>query len=388
MNGVSVRPKILLVTPASPFSRASGAEQRSALMLSALSGMGQVDVLQLRQDGFNQVERDDQNDQCSVIALVKGSDFSFSRYRPKAALTRKIEWALGCKMADYQLIVGRYIWPACQLAIPKNVPIIADLDDFRFRYSAESPWSWVSAKERSIKAFAHQLARRQLKRFNGAFMVSAQDQHETTHLPSAFLPNVPISTRVGKTAVPNSKNVLFVGSLWYHPNADGVDWFLRHVWPQVRAFEPQATLTLAGAASPSTRARWETQAGVSAPGFVDDLADTYQRANLVVVPIQSGGGTNIKALEAMAHARPCLVSSFVAQAFDGLLADDKEMLVARNAKEFSTKTVDALNARDELQCIANAGYQAIGQYFTHDQFRARVADFAQSVALKSATQNG
>lgn len=388
MNRVAVRPRILFVTPVSPFSCASGAEQRSALMLSALSSMGQVDVLQLRQDEFNQVSTDDQNDQRSVLALVKGPALAFSRYQPKAALTHDIELALGCKMSDYQLILGRYVWPVCQLAIPKTVPVIADLDDFRFRYSAESPWSWGLSKERSVKAFTHRLARRQLKRFDGAFIVSAQDRHETTHLPSAFLPNVPFSTRADQTPVPNSKNILFVGSLWYQPNADGVDWFLQHVWPQVRALEPEATLTLAGAASPSTRARWETQPGVSAPGFVDDLADTYQHANLVVVPIQSGGGTNIKVLEAMAHARPCLVSSFVAKAFDGLLTGDKEMLVARNAKEFSAKAVDALSVQAGLQRVADAGHLAIGQYFTHNLFSSRVTDFAQRITMKSATQNG
>ena len=387
MNRSAVRPRILFVTPGSPFSSASGTEQRSALMLSALSRMGQVDVLQLRQDECNQVTQDHQNDQRSVLALVKGRDFTLSRYQPKAALTHKIERALGSKMADYQLILGRYIWPVCQLVIPKAVPIIADLDDFRFRYSAESPWSWGSAKERSTKAFTHRWARRQLARFRGAFMVSAQDQHEAIHVPSVFLPNVPFSIRADHTLVPNSKNILFVGSLWYQPNADGVDWFLQHVWPHVRALEPEATLTLAGAASPSARARWETQAGVSAPGFVDDLAHTYQCANLVVVPIQSGGGTNIKVLEAMAHARPCLVSSFVAKAFDGLLADGKEMLVARNAKEFSAKAVTALGAGADLQRVADAGRLAIGQYFTHDLFISRVTEFAQGISMKSATQN-
>jgi glycosyltransferase involved in cell wall biosynthesis len=219
-------------------------------------------------------------------------------------------------------------------------------------------------------------------------MVSTQDQHEEIHVPSAFLPNVPFSICEDHTPVPNSKNILFVGSLWYQPNADGVDWFLQHVWPQVRAFEPEATLTLAGAASPSARARWETHVGVSAPGFLDDLASTYQRANLIVVPIQSGGGTNIKVLEAMAHARPCLVSSFVAQAFDGLLADDKEMLVARNADEFSAKVVNALRVGTNLQRVADAGHLAIGKYFTHDLFRSRVKDFVQPIVMKSAAQNG
>ena len=136
------------------------------------------------------------------------------------------------------------------------------------------------------------------------------------------------------------------------------------------------------------RARWEINAGVSAPGFAPDLAALYQQANLVVVPIHSGGGTNIKVLEAMAYGRPCLVSSFVAAAYGGQLADAKEMLVATNASDFAAKTVAALRMPSGLQGVADAGQLAVSKHFTHSQFRSRVTNLAESVMMKSATQNG
>lgn len=380
-------PRILFVTPVSPFATASGAEQRSALMLSSLSSVGQVDVLQLRQDDQPNVSIDHQNDHSSVLALVQASDSPLARYRPKLALTQDIERTLGCKISNYQLIVGRYVWPVCQLAIPHTVPVIVDLDDFRYRYSEQSSWSWALIKERLAKAMAHRLVRKQLRRFSGAFTVSEQDKREVSGLPTAFLPNVPMHMLVNPTPVPHNKNIVFVGSLWYGPNVAGIEWFLAHVWPQVRATEPNATLTLAGAASQSARARWETNPGVSAPGFVHDLTAIYQHANLVVVPVQSGGGTNIKVLEAMAYGRPCLVSSFVAAAFGGQLTDAKEMLIAENANDFCTKTLAALRMRPNIQDIADAGHLAVGQHFTHAQFNARITNFVQTAIMTSATPN-
>ncbi len=383
MKQAAAAPRILFVTPVSPFSCASGSEQRSALMLSALCSVGDVDVLQLRHGQATEVSAGEENGRRSVLALVKGTDMTLSRYQPKLALTRDVERALGREMSGYQLIVGRYVWPVCQLVIPKSVPIVVDLDDFRFRYSSDSPWSWALTKERLTKALAHRFVRMQLKRFKGAFIVSAQDRYDVPGLPTAFLPNVPITTCAIPTAVPLSKNILFVGSLWYQPNADGIDWFLSHVWPQVRAREPEATLTLVGAASHSARTRWKIQPGVSAPGFVEDLAAIYQQANLVVVPIQSGGGTNIKVLEAMAHGRPCLVSHFVAKAFEDMLTSDKEILVARNANEFSAKTVQALSAQINLQGVADAGHYAIGRYFSLLLFKSRITDFVQTTVMKT-----
>ena len=376
------QPRILFVTPVSPFSSAAGSEQRSAMMLEALSTLGQVDVLALKHGASTTVAKSSQNGHVHVLAEVAGSGLSLSRYKPKPALTQSIESALGCPIRSYQLIVGRYVWPVCQLAVPQSVPLLVDLDDFHYRYSPHSPWTVASAKERLVKTVTHRMVRRQLGRFTGAFAVSAQDQQEiaaTSTLRTVFLPNVPFGAAPALTPVPVNHNILFVGSLWYRPNADGVNWFLKHVWPLVRAQEPRATLTLAGAAPAHVRASWAATPGVSAPGFVDDLAATYQQTRVVVVPLHSGGGTNIKVLEALSHARPCLVTQFVAQAFEGALNKDTELLVASNAQDYATQLLAALTDKDKTLAVAKAGHAAANKFFSGPLFESRVAELANSL---------
>lgn len=376
------RPRILFVTPVSPFASASGSEQRSAMMLDALSSLGHVDVLMLKHGALTQVSVATQADHPHVLAEVAGSGLSMSRYQPKAALTQSIELALGCHMQGYRLIVGRYVWPLCQLMVPPSVPLLVDLDDFHYRYSPLSPWTIATAKERLVKAITYRMVCKQLHRFSGAFAVSTQDQQEikaTSALRTVFLPNVPFGTASAPTALSANHNLLFVGSLWYRPNADGVNWFLTHVWPLVRAQEPRASLTLVGAAPAHVRASWAATPGVSAPGFVNDLAATYQQARLVVVPLQSGGGTNIKVLEALAHARPCLVTQFVAQAFEGHLTKDQHLLVAHSAQEHATQVLAALASNGTSQAVAEAGHNAVNQFFSRSLFQNRVIDFAKAL---------
>lgn len=375
-------PRILLVTPVTPFSSASGSEQRSSLMLAALTRVGIVDVLQLKPGPTDLVQRVQHAEHVSVLAETTGSGFSPNRYKPKAELTNTIESCRGRKLSDYQLIVGRYIWPVCQLQIPDHVPVVVDLDDFRYRYAEHAPWTLTTIRERLVKAGTHFLARKQLHRFSGAFVLSAQDQQEvemTTTLPTVFLPNVPYGNVEQKSPIPQLKQVLFVGSLWYRPNIDGVNWYLKNVWPKVLATLPDARLTLVGAAPPNVRAAWAAHPGVSAPGFVDDLAATYRHASLVVVPIHSGGGTNIKVLEALAHNRPCLVTDFVAKAFAGYLSDKSEILVARDVKDFVTHTLAALRKPDQFQHLADAGHLVVQRFFSTELFGERVADFARKL---------
>ncbi len=308
MRGMTKPLRILFVTPVSPFSIASGAEQRSALMLQALQGFASVDVLQLRQGKTTGVAAIEDKSNGCVAAQVAYADLSFRRYQPKPQLTQLVERALQSEMGHYDLIMGRYVWPVCQLVIPDTIPVIADLDDFKYRCTKDSPVTWASFRTRAEKALAAFFARRQLSRFRAVFFVSALDQREAPHLTSEVLPNVPYSCPNLRVPVQGSSNVLFVGSLWYRPNAEGIDWLLKHVWPSVIRKVPSATLSLFGAASSKRRESWQAHPGVFAPGFVDDLDQAYANAALVVVPVLSGGGSNIKVLEALAHRRPCLVT--------------------------------------------------------------------------------
>jgi len=393
MRPSDARPRILFVTPVSPFSSASGSEQRSALMLSALTQVGEVDVLQLSQGGQSRVVADCNGGHLFVTAVFAGSDRSLWRYRPKADLTGHIEHALNHSLAEYQLIVGRYVWPVCQLVVPKSVPILVDLDDFRFRFSPLLPLTLATVKQRVLKSVAHYLARQQLKRFSGFFGVAAQDQREMTSgdsLPGVFLPNVPYAACTVPSPLPINKSVLFVGSLWYGPNIDGINWLLHHVWPTVLAKEPAAKLTLVGAAPKNVLTHWSQQPGVNAVGFVEDVSVFYQQTRLVVVPLLAGGGTNIKVLEALGFGRPCVVTRFVANAFAEHLVADKEILVANDATEFAKEICNALlpNSQPRLQQMTQAGHTAIRASFTPASFKKCVADFAQALLNKTPRHGG
>lgn len=378
--------RVLFVTPASPFKMLSGAEQRSTLMFQALGQLGQVDVLQLNQGKKTHALRQGAGANACVVAEVQMSNRTLARYGPKHDLTGAIEKELGTPLNDYDLIVGRYIWPVCQLAVSRRVPIVVDLDDWRYRYSREASWSITTSFERLFKAISHHWARRQTRRFAGAFAASEQDQRELPiSLPAVYLPNIPLHGADIFPPQAKGKKLLFVGSLWYRPNVEGIDWFLRHVWPKILLGEPDATLLLVGAAAKSVRAGWEKHPGVTASGFADDLAEAYATATLVVVPILSGGGTNIKILEALSYGKPCLVTPLTAQAFGKHLQEGRHFLVGHCEPDFVEKALAVLRKPEHFQAMAKLGYQAIYSQFTPAGFHQKIVGFLKDVLSQSAT---
>ena len=117
MNPTSLaRPRILFVTPATPFSPRSGAEQRSALMYEALSAIGEVDILILS-EGNSATPRTTQLPTGEVvIETQKKGGWGLKRFHPDIGFTRTIAALLPSRLDAYSLIVGRYLWPVSQLA--------------------------------------------------------------------------------------------------------------------------------------------------------------------------------------------------------------------------------------------------------------------------------
>lgn len=376
-----LRPFILYITPATPISPKSGAEQRSALMYEALSLIGEVDVLVLADGEYLEPRVAVLTNKTVMIVSQKKGARGLSRYHADSHFTDAIAALLPRPIREYQLAIGRYLWPISQLLIPENVPMIVDLDDFNYRYSREVAFSLPILAERIKKRFSHWLACHQLHQYAGAFVVNAQDRNDITQLPTRFLPNIAYGTSAVPTVpqVVSGKKLLFVGSLWYRPNANGVNWFLKHVWQGVKAVMPEAELTLVGAAPSAVRNRWEKYPGVTAPGFVDNLHEAYQQTALVIVPIHIGGGSNIKVLEALGHARPCIVTRMTADAFSNQLHHGQHFLVADNTRQFTQYVLQVLQQPETYRAMAAMGYEVVRDEFSAENFKTQVASFVQEV---------
>jgi glycosyltransferase involved in cell wall biosynthesis len=84
-------------------------------------------------------------------------------------------------------------------------------------------------------------------------------------------------------------------------NAKGLRDFLRFAWPRVLQTVPGALLHVVGGVGKAVPG---DEPGVLRLGQVDDLAEAYRAARIVINPTVAGTGLKIKTLEALAHLRP------------------------------------------------------------------------------------
>lgn len=102
-------------------------------------------------------------------------------------------------------------------------------------------------------------------------------------------------------------NLLIVGSE-NEINVDGLCHFLVEDWPALKSVFPASRLSIAGGVGKHLPAVILHSEDVHVLGFVEDLADAYRMADIVVNPVRSGTGLNIKSIEALGYGKPLLTT--------------------------------------------------------------------------------
>jgi glycosyltransferase involved in cell wall biosynthesis len=131
--------------------------------------------------------------------------------------------------------------------------------------------------------------------------------------------------------------IVFTGAMRYRPNAEGALWFVENVLPLIQRELPSARFSIVGADPPPIVRALADRPGVTVTGTVDDVRPWLRDAQIVVVPLLSGGGTRLKLLEAFASSRPVVSTSTGAEGIDA--GDDRELLIADEPETFARATI-------------------------------------------------
>jgi glycosyltransferase involved in cell wall biosynthesis len=138
----------------------------------------------------------------------------------------------------------------------------------------------------------------------------------------------------------DSLRVGFIGAMNWHPNIDGLRWFISEVWPAVIAKVPEASLHIAGRGSPGRMPAWMKHKGVNLEGEVDDASSFMTSMTVIIVPLFAGSGLRIKIIEAMSLGKT-IVATPVAVA--GIPVTDRhELFIAKDPESFSWAVIEAL----------------------------------------------
>lgn len=156
-------------------------------------------------------------------------------------------------------------------------------------------------------------------------------------------------------------HLLFCGSLDYLPNKNGLLWFYRNIWPELKAKIPEVKLTVVGRNGYSkdyTPLKQDEQ--IDFVGEVEVVAPYYQKSSMAIVPLLEGSGTRLKILEAMSFGVPVISTTIGA---DGIDYDNNyNILIADTPKQFANTIVSNYNT-DNVYNIQQNAFNLVNQKY-------------------------
>jgi glycosyltransferase involved in cell wall biosynthesis len=187
--------------------------------------------------------------------------------------------------------------------------------------------------------------RRAVQRFHHVVAVSENDRSLMSEMTSSsritvVRTGVDTSTyRLDASVGQEHRRVMFLGSMDWPANIDGVDLFCQEIWPRVVEAVPEARFQVVGR-NPPARIQRLASDSVEIVGGVPSVMPYLQGAPVFVVPLRIGGGTRLKIYEAMAAARAIVSTTVGAEGLD--YTDGRDIVIADEPATFAAAVIRLL----------------------------------------------
>lgn len=170
---------------------------------------------------------------------------------------------------------------------------------------------------------------------------------------------------------------VFVGHLRYPPNRRAVRRLLGVIWPALRARYPQLRLTLAGRRpSKSLHRHVKRTPGVDLAADPEDLHAIYRNADVAIIPLEQGGGSRLKVLEAFALGVPVVATDKAVEGLD--LVAGTHWLRAHSAREYVEQVGRIMESPSLRNELASAGRELVRSHHSIDALEKTLQKLLQS----------
>ena len=162
---------------------------------------------------------------------------------------------------------------------------------------------------------------------------------------------------------PAVADLVFVGSMDWLPNLDGVFYFAREILPLIRKTRPETTLAVVGRTPPPKLIQLGVEdSKITVTGTVPDIRPYLWGSAVSIVPLRIGGGTRLKIYEAMAAKVPVVSTTIGAE---GLTVNaPHDIRIADAPQDFADQCLDLLASHETRTCVSTAAWEMVNANFS------------------------
>lgn len=378
--------RVAFLTPANPIDADSGGKQFSLDRLLHLSELADIDVFCLK----------DTSEQRHLLSekLSGRPVYSAGELKPRTALhwiesvirgiplsvwrndvTELSQLIARHRSTHYDVIYIDHwlMWPASQQFNVKARRILNlhNAEHLIFERAAQN-YKGIMRGALQLEAFRVRRYLRQIGAIADTIhAISETDRSELSAIGiqesriTAILPCVDSSiTPAGK---PHGR-ILFAGTLSWAPNAEGLEWFLREVLPNLPVTKP---IQVIGGEPPSTWRHLPASTKVEFLGRVPSVDLFYKDAGVLIAPVFSGSGIKLKIVNSLARGLPVVTTTCGIEGFPP--GWESAVRVCDDPLSFGQAVHDIINDIDGWKMASRQARQYAARYFSSEtaQFKLK-----------------
>lgn len=173
-------------------------------------------------------------------------------------------------------------------------------------------------------------------------------------------------------------SLLFIGTMTWAPNNEGIIWFLQNVMPLCKDSE-QYELYIIGKNPSETVSRLCAEYdNVHLMGYVESLEEYYEKCDVLIVPLFVGGGQRVKIIEAFGRGFAVISTSVGAEGLK--YQKDKTIMIADDAESFKQK-IDCCDSMELLSRIGQGGKRIFDSEYSSEIIGKRINEIIHTMDI-------
>lgn len=166
----------------------------------------------------------------------------------------------------------------------------------------------------------------------------------------------------------DEKSFCILASEGNPPNVQGLDRFMREVWPALKKCLPNLKIQIVGKWSEQSKMKIHCAGELEFLGFVPNLT-VFLQDKIMIVPIWIGSGIRTKILAAWGAACPVITTSVGVEGLPGKYGIDYSL--ANTAGEFVTECTSLVNDSVRRNALAKNGWELAKRHFSFAAVRKK-----------------
>lgn len=320
----------------------------------------------------------------ALIALLKNRSYNIERFISSAYNDRLIE-LMHQKQFDIIQLEGLYLSPYVEtIRAFSNAKIV-----MRSHNIEHEIWERSTTHEKSIlKRFYLEILAKQLRTYEIARLNKYDLMTSVTERDAQMLKKFGCELPLHVCPAPYDETILkadkskmefpslfFIGALDWAPNLEGLEWFIKNVWPKLAAKGVQGDLKFYIAGRNADKVKLPEMKNIVIVGEVENAYDFMNSKGLMIVPLLSGSGIRVKIIEGMALGKTIVTTSLGAEGIP--CKDGQNILIADTPETFADKIIKCISEKMTFAIIGDNAQQFAKQRFSSREVTKKLLEFFQ-----------